>query len=245
MGLEEDIKNKAKTIFGEEFTVTDVSYVPTLDDPKLTFGNTGLRFTGSVLFIDIRGSTELLNEHKRPTVAKIHMAFFHTIVKIANSLKGEVRSFNGDSALIFFEGNYKETLSTATKCGMQIKYCLGVEDSPVRQLLRGYADLDFGIGIDHGEILCTKVGIGGQQNRDIFWISNSVNRSTRLGDDGEAPNHVYISKYVYDNLLDWAKFGTKKNMSGEDVSVDMWDSSTFQYNGTWETRYSTTWYWRL
>lgn len=102
MGLKEDIKNKVKSILDEKFTITDVSYIPKLDDSKLTFGNTGLRFKGSVLFIDMRGSTEVLNNHNKSTVAKLHMAFFHTIVKIANSLDGHVRSFNGDSALVFF-----------------------------------------------------------------------------------------------------------------------------------------------
>lgn len=102
MALKEDIKNKVKAILEEDFEVIDVSYVPKINDSKLTFGNTGLKFTGSVIFIDMRGSTKILNKHNRKTVAKLHMAFFHTIVKIANSNDGHVRSFNGDSALIFF-----------------------------------------------------------------------------------------------------------------------------------------------
>ena len=122
MGLKEDIKIKVKSILDENFTITDVSRIPELDDNKLTFGNTGLRFKGSVLFIDMRGSTEVLNNHTNTTVAKLHMAFFHTIVKIANSLEGHVRSFNGDSALIFFEGDYKSTISIAVQCAMKIKF---------------------------------------------------------------------------------------------------------------------------
>lgn len=118
MALKDDIKSKVKAILDERLVVTDVTYVPRIDDPKLTFGNTGLKFTGTSLFIDIRGSTAVLNTHNKPVVAKLHMAFFHTIVKIANSLSGNVRSFNGDSSLIFFQGNSKETLSTAVKCAM-------------------------------------------------------------------------------------------------------------------------------
>ena len=74
---------------------------------KLTFGNTGLKFEATVLYIDMRNSTEILNKHNRATVAKMHMAYFHTVVKIANSLGGEVRSFNGDSMLVFFKGPQK------------------------------------------------------------------------------------------------------------------------------------------
>ncbi len=199
MGLKEDIKNKVKSILDEKFEITDISYIPKLDDSKLTFGNTGLRFKGSVLFIDMRGSTAVLNKHNKPTVAKLHMAFFHTIVKIANSLEGHVRSFNGDSR----------------------------------------------IGIDHGEILCTKVGVGGEHNRDLFWIGNSVNKSTVLGDQSKNPNHLSISSYVYSNLLDWAKFGKSKDFLGNEIDVDIWTRGTFEYNGKIENYYYTSWYWTI
>lgn len=245
MALKDDIKNKVKTILKDKFEVKEVSYIPKIDDSKLTFGNTGLKFTGSVLFIDMRGSTEVLNNHNRTTVAKLHMSFFHTIVKIANSLDGNVRSFNGDSALIFFHGNYKETISTAVKCAMQIKYMIDNSESGINEILKKYSKLDFGIGIDHGNVLCTKVGIGGEHNRDLFWIGNCVNKSTVLGDQSKKPNHVSISSHVYSNLLDWAKYGNKKNFFGQDEKVDMWTRSTFSYNGVSEYYYYTSWHWEL
>jgi len=133
MALKDDIKTKVKAILDEKFVVTDVTYVPRIDDSKLTFGNTGLKFTGSVLFIDLRGSTKVLNNHNRTTVAKLHMVFFHTIVKIANNNNGHVRSFNGDSALIFFHGDYKETISTAVICAMKIKYIIDNEDGGINE----------------------------------------------------------------------------------------------------------------
>ena len=245
MGLKEDIKNKVKSIIDEKFTITDVSYIPKIDDTKLTFGNTGLRFKGSVLFIDMRGSTEVLNNHNKSTVAKLHMAFFHTIVKIANSLSGHVRSFNGDSALIFFEGDYKDTLSTAVKCAMQIKYAIDNSSFGINEILKKYSKLDFGIGIDHGEMLCTKVGIGGEHNRDLFWIGNPVNKSTVLGDESKKPYHVSISSYVYDNLKDWAKYGKSKDAWGQEVDKEMWTRGTFTYNGKLEYYYYTSWHWEI
>ncbi|KAB1065938.1 adenylate/guanylate cyclase domain-containing protein [Salibacter halophilus] len=243
MALIDDIKSKVKAILDERLEVTDVTYVPKLDDPKLTFGNTGLKFTGSSLFIDIRGSTSVLNTHNKPVVAKLHMAFFHTIVKIANNLDGNVRSFNGDSALIFFQGTYKETVSNAVKCAMQIKFMIDNSKDGINELLKKYSKLDFGIGIDDGNIVCTKVGVGGEHNRDIFWIGNPVNKSTVLGDNSKKPNHIAISKYVYDNLLDWAKYGKKKNYFGQEEDVDMWTRGTFTYNGKIEYYYYTGWHW--
>jgi len=245
MALKDEIKSKVKTILDEKFNVTDITYVPKIDDPKLTFGNTGLKFTGSVLFIDMRGSTKVLNDHNRTTVGKLHMAFFHTIVKIANNLDGNVRSFNGDSALIFFHGNLKETISTAVKCAMQIKYMIDNSEVGINELLKKYTKLNFGIGVDHGNILCTKVGVGGEHNRDIFWIGNAVNKSTVLGDNSKSPSHLSISRYVYINLLDWAKYSTKKNYFGQDEKIDMWTRGTYSYNDKLEYYYYTTYHWKV
>lgn len=245
MDLKDDIRAKVKAILAERFEVTDVTYVPKIDDPKLTFGNTGLKFTGSSLFVDLRGSTSVLNTHNKPIVAKLHMAFFHTIVKIANGLNGNVRSFNGDSALIFFQGNLKLTLSTAVKCAMNIKYMIDNSEGGINDLLEKYSKLDFGIGIDHGNILCTKVGVGGEHNRDIFWIGNPVNKSTVLGDNSKSPNHIAISSYVYENLLDWAKYHVIKNHFGHEEKIDMWTRSVFIYNDQSQYYYYTNYYWKL
>ena len=122
MELKDDIKNKAKAIVDEKFIVEDVTYVPDLETTKLTFGCTGLLFEATVLYIDMRGSTAILNKHYNTTVAKIHMVYFHAIVKIANNLGGQVRSFNGDSLLVFFQGTTKNTLSNAVKAAMKMKF---------------------------------------------------------------------------------------------------------------------------
>ena len=118
MGLKQDITDKVKAIMDEEFKIEDVTYVPDIKNSKLTFGNTGLKFEATVLYIDMRGSTEILNKHNKASVAKMHMAYFHTVVKIAKSLGGEVRSFNGDSMLVFFQGTTKQSLSNAVQAAM-------------------------------------------------------------------------------------------------------------------------------
>ncbi len=245
MGLKDDIRNKVTAILDENFEVKDVGYVPKIDDPKLTFGNTGLRFEATTLFIDMRGSTATLNRHNKTTVAKIHMAYFHAIVKIANANGGHVRSFNGDSALIFFQGSTKKLLSNAVLTAMKIKFMLSDEKDGINTLLSKYSEINFGIGIDDGHILCTKVGVGGEYNRDLFWIGNCVNKSTVIGDMCSTPNHIGISSFVYQNLTDEAKYGRRKNHFGQEESVDMWTRASFSYNDNVEYYYHTSWYYTV
>lgn len=99
--LLKQICDQARQIRYREFSVTKARVVPTLDSSDLTFGTTGKAFYGTVLDIDIRHSTDLLNNHRYTTVAKMLMAYYNAIVRVAKETGGEIRSFNGDSLLVF------------------------------------------------------------------------------------------------------------------------------------------------
>lgn len=240
MTLKEDIIKKAKEIESETFLVEEVSYVPTISNSKLTFGCKGLEFEATVLYIDMRGSTSILNTHTKRVVAKIHMLYYHAIVKIAKDTEGEIRSFNGDSLLVFYQGTTKESLSKAVKAAMKMKYAI---NELLNDNLKRYTDIDFGIGIDHGKILATKVGVGGaDETKDLIWIGNAVNKSTKISDKCKSNYNIGISRYVYENLLDEVKYSETDKFWGK---INIWQEHKFglTYNNIFETYYTTTYYW--
>ena len=245
MSLITDILSKVKSILNTRFESEGTTAVPDIDNTKLTFGNFGLEFDATVLYIDMRKSTLLLSEHNRSTVAKIHMCFFHSVVKIASSLGGDVRSFNGDSLLVFFKVTTKQILSNAVKAAMHIKFVLMNSESSVNDLLNKYSRIDFGIGIDYGTILATKVGISGLNNRDLIWVGNSVNKAVKLSDICNSPNNIAISSYVYGNLIDSVKYHLTKDVWGNKIKTDMWNKALFKFNGELEYYYYTSYYWAL
>ncbi|MFS1862643.1 adenylate/guanylate cyclase domain-containing protein [Vibrio lentus] len=241
--MKKGIDDKVKSIIDDEFEVTDIKYVPDIDNTSLTFGNKGLRFEATTLFIDMRGSTKVLNNHNRTTVAKLHKAYFHTIVTIAKNYGGEVRSFNGDGMLVFFQGTTKRSLSDAVKAAMKMKWMLASSESTVKKKMEKYSTVEFGIGVDDGKVLCAKVGIAGANNRDLVWIGNAVNKSVKIGD--QLDGKIGISSYVYNNLLDDVKYVTEKDIWGNDVKKDMWVKDSFSYNGEAQTFYTTTYQWKV
>jgi len=243
MSLRDDIIKKAKEIESETFLVEDVSYVPTISNSKLTFGCKGLEFEATVLYIDMRGSTAILNSHRKRVVAKIHMLYYHAIVKIAKATEGEIRSFNGDSLLVFYQGTTKQSLSNAVKAAMQMKYAI---KTLLNDNLKNYTDIDFGIGIDDGKILATKVGVGGtDETKDLIWIGNAVNKSTKISDNCKSSFNIGISKRVYDNLLDNVKYHEKDNGVFGKQKINMWNQNYFTYNGANEMFYKTSYYWTI
>lgn len=229
MSLKENILKKVQEIESEKFHVEEVSSVPTITNTKLTFGCKGLKFDASVLYIDMRGSTSILNKHSKRVVAKIHMLFYHVIVKIAQNMGGEIRSFNGDSLLVFFLGNSNENISEAVEAAMKMVYAI---NNLLNDKLSRYSDIDFGIGIDFGNILATKVGIGGtDETKDLIWIGNPVNKSTKISDQCDDPNYVGISEEVYKKLTDYVKYNNRKK--------NMWEKKYFIYNNRMEYYYTT------
>lgn len=103
-----------------------------------------------------------------------------------------------------------------------------------------YTAVDFGIGIHFGDILCAKVGIAGENNRDLVWIGSAVNKSVKIGD--KIHNDIGISATVYANLEDRVKYITEKDWYGNDVQKDIWQTATIEYNDNQETYYFTTYH---
>jgi adenylate cyclase len=241
--MKEGIDKKIAEIIDDTFDVIDIEYVPDIDDANLTFGNKGLKLVATTLYIDMRGSTTVLNKHNRKSVAKLHKAYFHTIVTIAKSLGGEVRSFNGDGMLVIFQGKTKKKLSDAVKAAMQMKWMLTSSDSKVKKKMETYSSVDFGVGIHFGDILCTKVGIGGINNRDLVWVGNAINKAVKIGD--KLHNNIGISSNVYSNLEDSVKYIPEKDHWGIEIQKDMWQTAYIDYNGTKEIYYFTEYQWSV
>jgi adenylate cyclase len=238
MSLKSELTKKVKEILDTNFETEEVTYVLEINNSKLTFENKGLLFEATVLYIDLRESTAILNKHNKSTIAKINKTYLYTTVKIVSSLGGDVRSFNGDSVLAFFQGKSKKSLSNAVKAAMKIRYMLADSESGINTLLAKYSAVDFGIGMAYGKILCVKVGIGGDDNtKDLIWIGNAVNKSVVINDCCKAYEYIDISSFAYSNLEDGVKYGTRKNYFGQDEKVDMWKPYQIFYNGKYETFY--------
>ncbi|MBK9263121.1 MAG: adenylate/guanylate cyclase domain-containing protein [Polyangiaceae bacterium] len=235
MGMKDDIVGRLKEVLATgDYSITDSDSIPGPGDNRLTFGNTGVRFWASTLYIDMRGSTKVLNQFKAHNVAKIHKAYLYTATTLIADAGGQIRSYNGDSILAFFPKNEKATINKAVKTAMHIKWML-TEDS-VKKLFEPYQHvLDFGIGIDHGQVLCVKAGLARNDNHnDLVWLGDAVNRAVRLSDRGRSPNCVYVSDICRTNMD-----GDTKLANG----VDMWVEDFVEYNGSRERAWRTNYGW--
>lgn len=237
MPLKQNIKDEvAKLLAVGDYTIQDSTTIPGPGDNRLTFGNTGVRFDAVTLYIDMRGSTAVINEHRPQSAAKIHKAYLFLATKLIAEHGGQIRSYNGDSILAFFPGKSSASVTSAIKAAMQIKFMLTQECAAE---FKRYREVDFGIGIDIGPVLCVKAGMGKNENHnDLLWLGNPVNRATVLSDMGKGPRHIAVSQAVRDLQADEVK-------KGGNPKVDMWTSQSYVYNGESQTAWTTTYYWNV
>ncbi len=188
-GLRDELTAEVKAILSPDFTinVVETKYVPTVDDPQITYPNlrtmsqTCKLLTTCVLHVDIRGSVDLGDAHRRPTLAKLYSSFARGMARCAEYYNGKVRDIIGDRVTVFFdqENCFKNAVNTAILMNSFAKYVLAKQFSG--------SNIKCGIGIDYGPMLVAKVGIikYGSENtshKDLVWLGRPANVASRLAD---------------------------------------------------------------
>ena len=140
----------------------------------------------SVLFIDLRGSTALAEEHPPDRVVAMLNDLFSTVVAAVETEGGWANKFEGDAALCIFGAPLPQpdhalrALCAARRLG-----------SDMLDLARRHPGLDAGIGVATGRVVAGNVGSA--QRYEYTVIGDAVNVAARLCDLAKsAPGRVLV-----------------------------------------------------
>lgn len=181
--INSDVKDIINTKF--EFTVTDALLVPSYEDPSLTFENgvtkKGKTIETCVLYVDIRNSVSLNNQHQKETMGKLYTAFVKAVLSIVDYHNGAVRNIIGDRVMAVFPP--KNCFTNAVDCAVSINT---VATKIINQHFK-LNEFKCGIGIDFGSMLVLKNGIIKQGKdrtayKNLVWIGKPANIASRLTD---------------------------------------------------------------
>ncbi len=150
--------------------------------------------SGSVLFVDIVGFTQLCENQSPQHIADILNQYYFLLHQAAKMYRGSVDSYIGDGAMLTF-GVHKEDKKHCINaiCGAQIflRLCDLMND---QRKLKQLAPLQFRLGLHCGSMLAGTIG---SSERMQFTISgDTVNLAARLCDLAE-PGKLLISNDVY------------------------------------------------
>ncbi len=236
MGFVEDLTNKVRDYLSGDYEIVETNGIPSVDN--VSHGKKAKKIKLCAFSIDLRKSSDLLFQHQKQTAGKIHKAFLAVASSVVLKYGGKIRSFQGDSILVFWPANLKSQINDAVRAAMAIKWLLSIKLS---SLFEKYSKLDFGIGIDWGEVFIVRAGISrDSNNNDLVFIGKCVNLAVAIANQAKAPENIEVSFPVYNNLEDIHKYSTKNNNK-----VDMWEDGSVEWNNKRYDTKLTSYYWRL
>ncbi len=168
---------------------------------SLTFKN-GFYVDITVVFVDIRGSKELVNSHTRPVLAKIYRSYISEIIAVMkDNTKIHDVFIEGDGVWAVFNTTTNEDVENVFSTTSKISSLI---DALNKKLARkGYSKIKVGIGIDDGESLYIKAGYNGSGINEIVWIGRVVGEAAKLSGFGNRElydKRTMLSERVYSML---------------------------------------------
>lgn len=177
---------------------SDEDSIPLRSD--LTFKN-GYYVKVTAIFIDIVGSSDMTDEHKRPTLAKMYRTFLSECVAIMNA-EADCKeiNINGDCVWGVFETPDKEQIENIILVAGKLNSMIKILNYKLRK--KDYSEISVGIGIDYGRALMVKAGYSGSGINDVIWMGDIVNTACHLCNKAGRyiRSVIVISSTVYDDL---------------------------------------------
>lgn len=165
----------------------------------------------SILFVDMRKSTDLTDELKAKNMVKIYRAFIRMAIQAIRYSGGYTRQFAGDGLMGVFRDSTKDgvLVPSAHKAVTAARYIQTLVDFCLNPALKKYFDdvcIGCGVGVCTGTVMITKVGMRGREADDttenetgIVWVGATTNYASRYCSLA-APGEVFVDNKTYSEI---------------------------------------------
>ena len=217
--LEASLKRIDAILNADNKSYEESKTIPSRD--KLTYTN-GYYVDCAALFVDIRDSSTMTDEIKRPVLAKIYRSFISEMVALfnENSITKEV-NIHGDCVWCVCDTPYKSDIDELFS--MAARACSLVDILNYKLEKKGYTTYSVGVGMDYGRALMIKAGCDGSGLNDVVWMGDVVNQACHLSNDansGYFDKRVFLSNIIYNNLNE-----DNKKLCSKDVGRDIYQAN--------------------
>lgn len=195
---------------------------------NLTYKN-GYYVNITAIFIDMVGSSDMTDEHKRPVLAKIYRSFISECTAIMNAdYNCKEININGDCVWGVYDSPYTKDIDSTFGTTARLNSLIKILNYKLSK--KGYSQIDVGIGIDYGKALMVKAGYSGSGLNNVIWMGDVVNSACHIANKAgrNGHSHIIVSDCIYSNLCDeYQKLLTRKNIGwdnyyeGDVVDVEM------------------------
>jgi class 3 adenylate cyclase len=230
MGMKVDLSKEVANTFRSPWSVRDGQKVPEVEDVQL--GNDAVKINATVLYADLADSTKLVDNRGWKFAARVYKTYLHCASKIIKDEGGIITAFDGDRVMaVFFDGN-KNT--NAVRGALRINWAVVKIINPA--LKEWYPNKSYTlrqvVGIDTSDLRAARTGVWG--SNDLVWVGRAANYAAKLSSINKDGFYTFITKDVYDAMLDDAKYSDGKSM---------WEKHDDTLNGVGV--YRSSWRWSI
>lgn len=197
--LKDSVERINQMLTARDIAFEELDHLPARN--ALTYTN-GFYVKCSVLYVDIRGSSELTGLHRNPTLAKIYRAFISEFTAVMNG-NPKCAEINVISNCVsgFFDTPEKDDIDEVFSSGAKISSVSDIMNYKFKK--NGMEEITIGIGISYGNALVVKTGYKGSGVGEVIWIGDVVNEASKLasfGNKESTDRETMVSEIVYYNL---------------------------------------------
>lgn len=200
MALKEDLEIEVNSIFQTSWNETIGKVIPIPSDIGLG-NNAKLLEDAVVLYADLDGSTNMVDQKKWQFSAEIYKTFLHCAAKLVKEEDGTITAYDGDRIMAIYIGENK--YDRAIRTGLKLKWTV---TNIIQPAMKKRWNTDFliahTVGIDVSNLRAVRTGVRG--DNDLVWVGRAANYAAKLT---TLPStfQTRITKDVYDELSIYSK----------------------------------------
>lgn len=199
--FEKSIERIDEILNSSDSDFSDKKSIPNRD--TLTFNN-GFYVNATALFVDIRDSKSLSDDHERPVLAKIYKTYISEVVAV---LKGDSNInevyIEGDGVWGIFDTPYQADINEVFSTAARVSSIIDILN--IKYKKKSYNSITVGIGLTYGSSLYIKAGYKGSGINEVVWLGELVGEAAELcsyGNKTYSDKETMVSSTFHSNLND-------------------------------------------
>ena len=173
---------------------------------QLTFSN-GFNVKASAIYVDIRGSSDLAEKHKRPTLAKLYRSYISELVAVlTGDLNVSEIYIEGDAVWGVFDTPYQKDVNRLFSTAARASSLIDILNYYYTK--NGISQIVVGMGLTYGSALFLKAGYKGSSIYEVVWLGKMVAEASTLSSYGRRDlldKRMMVSELFHYNLNDHNK----------------------------------------
>lgn len=227
--MKDKLTTEVNSIFQSRWDVEETKGVPAPEDLRLNANHSKKLEKATVLYADIDGSTDMVDDYDWTFSAEVYKAYMRCSAEIVKSEGGVITAYDGDRIMAIFTGDTKNT--SAARAAMKINYAVIhiIQPALEKQYPKHKFTLNHVIGIDESELHAARIGV--RVDNDLVWVGRAANYAAKLTTLTGAP--IWITKVVYDKLNKDLKYTQNVNMWEQRSWTKMDDLTVYRSSYWW------------